>query len=600
MFKLIIEDDEGKTTIVPLIRDEITIGRKEGNTIRLTERNVSRRHAKLLKINGAVFIEDLESYNGIKVNGTRIAGRTAFGEGDRIEIGDYALGLQVEGEVEVGPVASQRLGAITAPTTQGSMREPAPAPALVVAEGEGEPTVAARAAPGSVVRDFARLVCVSSNFAGLEAVISKPLVIVGRTPDNDIVINHRSVSRHHAQVIEENGRFTIMDMQSANGVRVNGEEYGKVELRRGDLIDLGHVRLRFVAPGEPFQFSRDATIYDLGRPAAVKRMAALAAGVVLLAGVGLLAWRWATSPSEPTGAQRNAPPPSVGIGASENPTAQLRSIRAAIEAQAWDQVLQHCTELRGATRNTARPDCVKAAAERAAKQIFDRAVALATTNDHAGALALFQRVPADSVYRTQLLRSTVYAQARVNFEAQALQEIDEAVQRRQCDEVQAQVGRLRELLGSTDAAEGRVEACREAAQATPTPKPTPRSPPRTPQPTPAGRMTQGGPRGGGKPSATPTPPPTAGPAAAVDPAVVRGLVDRAWTAYREGFYSKAATLAGQVLRLAPKDPQAWSIVGASACYLKQDKQAQSAYEMLDSQRRQLLRRVCERMGVNLQ
>ena len=42
MYKLIIEDDEGKTTVVPLIRDEITIGRKEGNTIRLTERNVSR------------------------------------------------------------------------------------------------------------------------------------------------------------------------------------------------------------------------------------------------------------------------------------------------------------------------------------------------------------------------------------------------------------------------------------------------------------------------------------------------------------------------------------------------------------------------------
>ena len=41
MFKLVIQDDEGKTTVVPLIRDEITNGRKEGNTIRLTERNVS-------------------------------------------------------------------------------------------------------------------------------------------------------------------------------------------------------------------------------------------------------------------------------------------------------------------------------------------------------------------------------------------------------------------------------------------------------------------------------------------------------------------------------------------------------------------------------
>src|SRR3954465_10426021 len=96
MYKLIIEDDEGKTTVVPLIRDEITIGRKEGNTIRLTERNVSRRHAKLLKSSGAIFIEDLQSYNGIKVNGDRIAGRAPIAEGDRVQIGDYQLALKLD------------------------------------------------------------------------------------------------------------------------------------------------------------------------------------------------------------------------------------------------------------------------------------------------------------------------------------------------------------------------------------------------------------------------------------------------------------------------------------------------------------------------
>src|SRR5262245_19857632 len=96
MYKLIIEDDEGKTTVVPLIRDEITIGRKEGNTIRLTERNVSRRHAKLSKANGSVYIEDLQSYNGIRVNGDRIAGKAPVAEGDRIQIGDYQLALKLD------------------------------------------------------------------------------------------------------------------------------------------------------------------------------------------------------------------------------------------------------------------------------------------------------------------------------------------------------------------------------------------------------------------------------------------------------------------------------------------------------------------------
>jgi len=102
MYKLIIEDDEGKTTVVPLIRDEITIGRKEGNTIRLTERNVSRKHAKLVKNNGSVYIEDLTSYNGIKVNGDRISGRAPVQEGDRIQIGDYQLALKLDKGTQPG------------------------------------------------------------------------------------------------------------------------------------------------------------------------------------------------------------------------------------------------------------------------------------------------------------------------------------------------------------------------------------------------------------------------------------------------------------------------------------------------------------------
>src|SRR5512139_2936464 len=97
MFKLVIQDDEGKTTVVPLIRDEITIGRKEGNTIRLTERNVSRRHARILRSNGEVQIEDLGSYNGIRVNNARIAERVSLRVSDQVQIGDYKLYLKAEG-----------------------------------------------------------------------------------------------------------------------------------------------------------------------------------------------------------------------------------------------------------------------------------------------------------------------------------------------------------------------------------------------------------------------------------------------------------------------------------------------------------------------
>ena len=47
MIRLVISDNEGTTTVVPLVRDEVSIGRKEGNTIRLTERNISREHCRI-------------------------------------------------------------------------------------------------------------------------------------------------------------------------------------------------------------------------------------------------------------------------------------------------------------------------------------------------------------------------------------------------------------------------------------------------------------------------------------------------------------------------------------------------------------------------
>jgi len=111
MWKLVIEDDEGKRTIVPLTREDYSIGRKEGNTIRLTERNVSREHARIhKKTNGEVApgsfftLEDCTSYNGVYVNGLRVAQAQDLTHGDLIQIGDYRIVLQDDAVVEA-PVA---------------------------------------------------------------------------------------------------------------------------------------------------------------------------------------------------------------------------------------------------------------------------------------------------------------------------------------------------------------------------------------------------------------------------------------------------------------------------------------------------------------
>lgn len=386
MHKLIIEDDEGKTTVVPVSRGEISIGRMEGNTIRLMERNVSRRHARLLRDNGAIFIEDLNSFNGVKINGERIDRRLEIKEGDLVEIGDYHLALQrveiedeppasradtvvareqqtqdapVNGQKEAqwraslaGTVpdfrlpqeilaearaeldragsgagaghaghqgsgghaplspaalpetvrdltnggASMRQGGGAAPSSPPpGFAQPDPLVSPPPKESRSQPPLPPFPASGltspsalgagtvsdvnqvpavkrddasslrteqiqvgpSRVSDVPRLVCVSTEYAGREFSLNRPEVIIGRVEDNDVVIEHRSVSRNHAKILYDGRVHKIIDLESANGILVNGEEYAITDLRKNDLIELGHVKFRFVPSGEVFAPTED-------------------------------------------------------------------------------------------------------------------------------------------------------------------------------------------------------------------------------------------------------------------------------------------------------------------------------------------------------
>ena len=376
MFKLVIQDDEGKTTVVPLIRDEITIGRKEGNTIRLTERNVSRRHARILRNNGEVHIEDLGSYNGIRVNNARIAERVSLRVSDQVQIGDYKLYLKAEGVEQVDDsrtipierVDSQLPTAAMAPVIpNGTAPHPihqAPTGPQVVGNpnrsmADTDPSartvgpataaaVAALTAPGG----YGKLVVLSSNFAGKEFELSRPQMIIGRTDENDIVINHRSISRNHAKLVREpeTGRYTISDLQSSNGVRVNGQDYGKVELRRGDVVDLGHVRLRFVEAGEDFVFARDAVITDVPETGSRRGMlvAILAAIVVVVAAIVVYVMRSNTAVKDPIVTPQNGTNSELQSDAGDG---------SAMVAERPDVVL----DAPAATGVTIKPDTIKPA-----------------------------------------------------------------------------------------------------------------------------------------------------------------------------------------------------------------------------------------------
>ena len=90
--KLVIEDEAGTKSSVPFAGTELTVGRgAEGISFRLPDRNVSRRHARFVLVNGSVWVEDLGSLIGTRVNGERIGGRRKVRQGDLVQIGDYDL-----------------------------------------------------------------------------------------------------------------------------------------------------------------------------------------------------------------------------------------------------------------------------------------------------------------------------------------------------------------------------------------------------------------------------------------------------------------------------------------------------------------------------
>lgn len=76
--------------------------------------------------------------------------------------------------------------------------------------------------------------------------VTLEVATIGRALDNDLVIEHPSVSRHHAELRRQDGRrFYLVDLQSTNGMKVNGRQLIGAFLQDGDRITLGSVEVQF-------------------------------------------------------------------------------------------------------------------------------------------------------------------------------------------------------------------------------------------------------------------------------------------------------------------------------------------------------------------
>src|SRR5436305_5824005 len=115
MTKLTFQVLEGidKGRIFRDLATPVTIGREEGNLLRLNDERVSRFHAKVQYDNGEIILTDLESTNGTRVNGTVIRIRR-LRPGDRVSVGRSVL---LFGSQEEIAARLATLGALNTPAS---------------------------------------------------------------------------------------------------------------------------------------------------------------------------------------------------------------------------------------------------------------------------------------------------------------------------------------------------------------------------------------------------------------------------------------------------------------------------------------------------
>ena len=80
-------------------------------------------------------------------------------------------------------------------------------------------------------------------------VFGKREIRVGRAPDNDLVLTKGNVSKHHARLLYEDGRYVVTDLNSTNGTYVNRERINQAtDVGPGDRIYIGDYVLRIQGP----------------------------------------------------------------------------------------------------------------------------------------------------------------------------------------------------------------------------------------------------------------------------------------------------------------------------------------------------------------
>lgn len=119
----------------------------------------------------------------------------------------------------------------------------------VRAEGRFSNVVKSAEPPGRSAHDLPRRMRLLPIDPGVPALtLVADVVTVGRSENNDLVLPHPEVSRHHARLEPDGTNWRVVDLGSTNGTWINGVRQSTATLSAGDEVVFGDVRYT-AAPG---------------------------------------------------------------------------------------------------------------------------------------------------------------------------------------------------------------------------------------------------------------------------------------------------------------------------------------------------------------
>ena len=213
---------------VELNQDVITIGRAEGNDIRIDNPGVSSRHARVVREGEDYYIEDTESTNGTAVNGEPVS-RHKLEYGDRISIFKHILkfsplGLEVDNDNLKGHGANLADGSGTVELDVSNLGD------MLRQQGPANKAYLVVGMPGGKQRNRP---------------LNSPVFKIGKDPESDLVIRGWFTPRHIASVNLRGDAYYLVPSQRGKVFSNGNRLHSPVKLEDGDVFNIKGYQVRY-------------------------------------------------------------------------------------------------------------------------------------------------------------------------------------------------------------------------------------------------------------------------------------------------------------------------------------------------------------------